>query len=148
MESSRKMRMNETNRKAAIVPVKGWSAVQLTLRGFLLELSAVACVFLITLESYLPGRWYYWGIPFLAMALTLLSVGVAWGFKSLSKSKSEIECGYTTLWNVSVKHPELSYLRSPDFLVISGPGEPRPRNGTRKVVDQFIAQRAAQRECD
>jgi hypothetical protein len=134
--------MTEPNRNASIVPVKGWSAGELMLRGALLELCAVACVLLISLEGYLPGRWYYWGIPFLGLALTLLSIGVTWGFKSISKSKREIERGYTTIWKVAVQHHELSYLQSPNLVLISGPGEPRPRNGTRKIVDQFRAQRA------
>ena len=133
--------MTEVHRNVPIVPVKGWSAVQLTFRGALLQLCAVACVLLIMLESYLPGAWYYWGIPFIGLVMTLLSVGATWGFKSFSKSKREIERGYTTLWNVAVKHQELSYLSSPGFGLISGPGEPRPRNGTRKVVDEFRGQR-------
>ena len=115
----------------------GWSAGTLTLRGMVMEMCAGACVIPLALEGTLPGRWYYWAIPFGALASALLTVGAVWYFKSLVKAKKEMTRGYTTLWLIATKHPELTYLSAYDFSVISGPHEPRPRNGTRKVIGQF-----------
>jgi hypothetical protein len=129
------------DRNPRIDPFDGWSAWTLTLRGIVMEMSAGACVIPVALESALPGRWYYWAIPFGALGYTLLAVGATWTFKSFAKSKTEVERGYTTMWKVATRHPELTYLSGYDFSVISGPHEPRPRNATRKVVGQFIAQR-------
>jgi hypothetical protein len=120
--------------------LEGWSAGTLTFRGMAMELGACSCVFPLAMESALPGRWYYWAISFGALAAALLSMGALWYFKSLSKTKREIARGYTTLWFVATRHPELFYLSPGDFTVISRPHEPRPRNGTRKVIEQFQAQ--------
>lgn len=133
--------MTEVDRNLPIVPVEGWSALKLTFRGVVLELCAAACVLPLALESVLPGRWYYWAIPIGVVFIALMSVGATWTFKSFAKSKREIQRGYTTLWNVAVQRPELSYLSAYDFGLVSGPGEPRPRRGTRKVIDEFRAQR-------
>jgi hypothetical protein len=126
------------------VPVKGWPAWTLTWRGIVMEMSAGACVIPVALESALPGRWYFWAIPFGALGYTLLAVGATWTFKSFAKSKREMERGYTTMWRAATRHPELTYLSAYDFGVISSPHELRPRNGTRKVVDQFRTQRGTQ----
>lgn len=133
--------MTELNQDSHITPIKGWPAWTLELRGGLLMMCAAACAVPLALESYLPGRWYYWAITFVSIAFSLLAVGGTWTFMSNARSKREMERGYTTVWKVAAEHPELSYLSPYDFGVISRPGEPRPRNGTRKVVDQFRAQR-------
>ena len=135
--------MTEPSRNTAIVSATGWTAWTLTLRGVVLEMCAGASVLLFVLCSYLPGRWYYWAILFGTFSLVLLTLGASWSFLSFSRTKREMERGYTTIWKVAVEHPELTYLWTYDFGVISGPGEPRPRNGTRKVVDAFRAPRVS-----
>ena len=137
--------MTEATTDSPIEPVTGWPALTLTLRGVVLEVCAGACVIPLALEGVLPGRWYYWAIPIGTLAFTLLTIGVTMGFMSFSRSKNEMKRGYTTIWKVAVEHPELSYLSPYDFGVISGPGEPRPRNGTRKVVDPLRAHREPNR---
>jgi hypothetical protein len=105
-----------------------------------MEICAGASALLFVVTHYLPGRWY-WTIAILVIASSLLTIGVTVSFMSISKSKKEMGRGYTTIWKVAVQHPELTYLSAYDFSVISGPHEPRPRNGTRKVIGQFTAQR-------
>lgn len=133
------------NRESPIAPVTGWPAMTLSWRGGVLQMSAGACVIPLALESVLPGRWYYWAIIFGAICFVLVTVGTTMVVMSSPRSKKEVERGYTTICRLAIEHPELTYLSPYDFDIISGPGEPRPRNGTRKVVDQFRAQQGTQR---
>lgn len=93
--------MTEVDRNPRVVPLDGWPAWTLTLRGGLLEMCASACVLPLALESYLPGRWFYWAIPIGVVFVTLLSVGATWTFKSFAKSKTEMARGYTTIWRTA-----------------------------------------------
>jgi len=122
-------------------PLDGWPAWTLELRGGLLEMFAATCVLPLALESYLPGRWFYWAIAIGVIFVALISVGATWTFKSFAKSRNEIARGYTTIWRTAIAHPELTALSTYDLSVISGPHESRPSNGTRRVVEQFRTQR-------
>src|SRR5450631_2610683 len=112
-------------------PLDGWSSATLAARGGLAGMSAGACVVPLALASVLPGNWLYWVCAFGAVAATLLALGGTWTMMSFAKEKREIAAGYTTGQLTAKKHPELTYLSHPDFAVISGPYEPRPRNGSR-----------------
>jgi len=138
--------MTEIDRDPRLVPLDGWPAWTLTFRGGLLEMCAGACVLPLALESFLPGRWFYWAIPIGVMFMALMSVGATWTFKSFARSRKEVARGYTTIWRKAKEHPELTYLSAYDLSVISGPHQSRPRNGTRRVVDQFREQREIERD--
>jgi hypothetical protein len=122
-------------------PLDGWSAATLAVRGGLAGMSAGACVVPLALASVLPGNWLYWVCAFGAVAAALLALGGTWTMMSFAKEKREIAAGYTTGQLTAKKHPELTYLSHPDFAVISGPYEPRPRNGSRKAIAEHLSLR-------
>jgi len=115
--------------------LSGWTAYQLTLRGFWLQMAATACVFPIAFEFY--NDWYYWAGGFAAMCFTLLGISLTWTIRGGAKLKQERANGYTTGPRDADDHPELYYLTGDDLQVISRPFAPRPPNGRRKVVRAF-----------
>jgi hypothetical protein len=129
------------DRNPRLDPLDGWSAATFAVRGGLVGMSAVACVVPLALASVLPGGWIVWTCTVGAVTAVLLALGGTWSLMSYRKETREMAAGYTTGAALAKKHPELTYLSHPDFAVISGPSEPRPRNGSRKAIAEHLALR-------
>jgi hypothetical protein len=133
--------MAGVDRDPRVDPLDGWSAKTLTVRGAAAGLGAGACVVPLALASVLPGGWLFWTCTFSAVTAVLLALAGTWSLMSFSKETMEIAASYTTGPALAKKHPELTYLSHHDFAVISGPYEPRPRNGSRKAIAEHLALR-------
>jgi hypothetical protein len=109
----------------AILP--GPSGATLILVGFLHNVAAWLVGCLVTIEAYLPGRWYYWGGAILAVVVTVLAVGLVKTRRGYRKLAAEKSRGYTTAFGDAVKDPSLYYVDKKSLRVVSAPYEPRPR---------------------
>lgn len=124
-------------------PVPGRPAVKLFVRGITLEGVAFILVWPIMLEGRLPGGAHIWGPVFVGLIFIFALSGGAVQIRSFARAKQEVAAGYTTMPQTAKANPALYYLDGRDLSVISAPHEPRPRNGTRKAIDAYRADRSA-----
>jgi hypothetical protein len=105
----------------------GRSGATLILTGFYYKMGAILTGCLAVAESYLPGRWYYWGGAIFLGICILVSLSVANTLRGNRRLAEENRRGYTTVPGDAIKDPSLYYLDRKTLRVLAGPYEPRPR---------------------
>lgn len=123
-------RMQDTMSPFAAAPavLPGRAGATLLLNGWRYEVAAFLAVCLLSFESYLPGRWYYWGTPILAIALVLVAIGFITPVRGNRRLAEEKRLGYTTALGDAREDPSLFYVDRVSLRVVAGPHQPRPRH--------------------
>ena len=103
----------------------GPPAATLILVGIYYEGAAFLSGFILPFEAYLPGRWYYWGIAVLVVAVLLLARGLVITFRGYRLLAEEKRRGYTTALGDARKDASLYYVDRKTLAVVAGPNEPR-----------------------
>ena len=134
--------MNSVMTVDSPTPVPGRPSIKLFVRGISLEGVAFILVWPIILEGRLPGGARVWGPVFVSLVLSFGLSGLVVQIRSFARAKEEVAAGYTTAFDTAATNPALYYLDGRDLSVISAPHEARPRNGTRKAIDAYRANRS------
>jgi VIT1/CCC1 family predicted Fe2+/Mn2+ transporter len=106
----------------------GPAGATLILAGILHNGAAVLVGCLLTIEAYLPGRWYFWAGAILAVAAVILVTGLVKTRRGYRKLAEETRRGYTTALGFAWDDTSLYYVDRVSLQVIAGPHEPRPRH--------------------
>ena len=114
----------------------GPSGATLVLVGYAHNVTAFLVGCLVTIEAYLPGRWYYWGGPIVVVVFTILSVGLIKTVRGYRKLAAEKRRGYTTVLGDAIDDPTLYYVDRKSLRVVSAPYAPRPRKRNETRVDR------------
>jgi hypothetical protein len=110
----------------AVLP--GPAGATLLLNGWRYEIAGFLAACLLSIESYFPGRWYYWGTPILALALSLVLIGFVTTLRGNRRLADEKRLGYTTALGDASEDPSLYYVDRVSLRVVAGPHQPRPRH--------------------
>lgn len=114
----------------------GAAASTLMIRGFILEVAAAACAIPIVFAFILPGHTAYWAAAFVGLGIVLMIVSLRMTFGSFSRVKKERAAGYATVFKAAKENRDLAFVDAKDNQVVALAGEPMPRSGRRKDIDE------------
>ena len=106
----------------------GPAGMTLLIKGLIFELAGLLTGAFLSLESYLPGRWYYWAAAILPVVGVLLVVGLVTTVRGNRRLAEEKRRGYTTALGDAWKDPSLYYVDRVSLRIVAAPHEPRPRH--------------------
>jgi hypothetical protein len=105
--------------------MEGPSGATELLTGLIYRMAAVLTGGLVVMESYLPGRWYFWGGAILLVVCVLLSRSVFHTLRAKRRLAEEKRRGYTTAMGDALEDPSLYYVDRKTLRIVAGPYEPR-----------------------
>ena len=105
--------------------MEGPSGATELLTGLIYKMAAVLTGGLVVVESYLPGRWYFWGGAILLVVCVLLSLSLYHTLRANRRLAEEKRRGYTTAMGDALEDPSLYYVDRKTLRIVAGPYEPR-----------------------
>jgi hypothetical protein len=120
------------------VPLAGWSAWTLMLRGTVAELLGAAMI--IPLVFAAVNHQDAWMYLFLGIGLVVPGVGVLVSLSGEHKVSREVAAGYVTVPQRGLRNPYVFLLNRKDFHVLLYPGQARPRSMLKKDMDAWRLQ--------